>query len=111
MNEERRLDTLLNSLPLERLPVGLTARIMGEIRPMPTFAPFRLNLSDILLALAFTVLMVVGLYYAIIPLLHGAQPVFELSRLQFNTNNLTFAFLFLLELLLGSSIYLSIVED
>ncbi len=111
MNEEQRLNTLLNSLPLEPVPDGLTARIMLGVRPRPTFAPFRLNLSDVLLALAFTILMVVGLYFAIIPLLQGAQQGFNFPQLQFDSNNLTVAFLFFLELLLGSAIYLSVVED
>ncbi len=111
MNEEQHLTSLLDAMPLQPLPVGLTARIMDGIRPIPTFAPFRLTLSDVLLALAATVLMIIALFQIVIPVLQGLQPTIDFSQWRsFSTSNLTFAFLLLLELLLGSAIYLSLQE-
>lgn len=113
MNEEQRLDALLNALPLEPLPAGLTARIMSEIKPLPTFIPFRLQISDLLLALACSVFMIVGLYFTVIPILQGVQPTIDFSQLGqvIVTNNLQLAFVMMLELILGCAIYLSIVEE
>ena len=113
MNEEQRLDSLLKAMPLEPLPTGLTTRIMAQIRPAPTFIPFRLQFSDILLALACTIFIVVGIFFAVVPLLQDVQHAISFVQINsvVNASNLTLPFVVLLELLIGCAIYLSVLEE
>ena len=55
MNEQDHFDTLLdsalNELPMVPLPPNLIANVMAQIAPKPTFEPFRIQVSDVWLAL------------------------------------------------------------
>lgn len=55
MNEQDHLDTLLDNaldeLPMAQLPPSLIANVMAQIVPKPTFEPFRIQASDVWLAL------------------------------------------------------------
>ena len=58
---DAQLDSALNGLAMHPLPSGLFASIMAEIQPAFVPEPFRLRVTDVVMAALITAVFVIGI--------------------------------------------------